>query len=278
MSSPTTKTPRRPVGATGATSEDDFLGGRIRVLQPLQGHRAGSDAVFLAASTPADSGDRVLDAGSGVGTAALCLLARVPKAELTAVEIDPELCALAERNAALNGAADRLTVVNTDITSGESALAAAGLKREGYHHIFANPPFHVEDRVRAAPDRRRAAAHVMRKDGLAGWVRFFAAMAAPGGSLTVIHRPDGLAELLQLLDGRFGEARVFPLFPKQRAPAVRIIVQARQGSRAGLTLLPGLVLHRCDGSYAEEAERVLRAGEALVLRDRSQKKGRRPGG
>ena len=91
MPSPTKKPKRREAPAS-ATTTDDFLGGRIGVLQPKHGHRAGSDAVFLAAAVPACPGDHVLDVGAGVGVAGLCLLARVPSITLTAVEIDVKLC------------------------------------------------------------------------------------------------------------------------------------------------------------------------------------------
>ena len=32
-----------------ATGEDSLLGGAVRLLQPVRGHRAGTDAVLLAA-------------------------------------------------------------------------------------------------------------------------------------------------------------------------------------------------------------------------------------
>jgi tRNA1(Val) A37 N6-methylase TrmN6 len=273
MSLPTTKRPSRR--ASGAVSTDDFLGGRITIVQSRRGHRAGSDAVFLAASVPARAGDRVLDVGAGVGVAGLCLLARVPSATVTAVEIDAGLCTLAETNAARNDFAARFTGVNADVTSPGKVLGAAGLKREGYDHLMVNPPFHAEGSIRPAPDRGRVTAHVMQKEGLAAWIKFCAAMAAPGARLTLIHRPDALGELLQLLAGRFGGVTVFPLFPRPDEPAVRIIVQARKASRAGLSLLPGLVLHEVDGRYTEAAEAVLRRGEALNF---GKAKGRRLGG
>jgi tRNA1(Val) A37 N6-methylase TrmN6 len=192
-------------------------------------------------------------------------LARVPDVTVTAVEIDPEICALAGENAARNGFARRFNAVSADVTASGKTLGSLGLKRESYDQIIANPPFHAEGSVRAAPHAGRAAAHVMRKEGLAAWVRFFAAMAAPDALLTLIHRPEGLGELLRLLDGRFGGVTVYPFFPKPNAPAVRIIVQAKKGSRAALSLLPGLLLHEADGSYTEAAEKVLRGGKAIEL-------------
>ncbi len=132
-------------------------------------------------------------------------------------------------------------------------------------HVIANPPFHSAGRVRAAPDKARATAHVMGAGALSAWVRFLSAHAAPKGRLTLIHRAESLGELLRLLERRFGDVTVFPLFPKRGDPATRIILQGRKGSRGGIRLLSGLVLHDADGRYTDEAEAVLRGGEALVL-------------
>ncbi len=279
MSSPTTKKPSVRTAQASATSTDDFLGGRLSIVQPRGGHRAGSDAVFLAAAVPAKAGERVLDIGAGVGVAGLCLLARIPDLAVTAVEIDPGLAALAARNAKRNGFIAQFEIIAADVTSPGKALSAAGLNRESYHHLIANPPFNAEGSVRAAPDSARAAAHVMGAGGLAAWVRFCAAMAAPNARLTLIHRPDCLGELLELLDGRFGDIAVFPLFSKRGEPATRVIVQAKKGSKAGLSLWPGLLLHEDDGGYTAEAEAMLRGGKALFLGTTSSaRNGRRPGG
>jgi tRNA1(Val) A37 N6-methylase TrmN6 len=247
----------------GVATLDRFLGGRLSVSQPRHGHRAGSDAVLLAAAVPAKAGERVLDAGAGVGIAGLCLLARVPGLDVTAVDIDPGLCALAEANAARNDFAARFTVVEADVTAPAEALIAKGLAREGYAHVIANPPFHLAGTVRPAPERARALAHVMGDGGLEDWIRSLATFAAPKGRLTLIHRPDSLGLLLKLLDRRFGNLTVFPLFPRAGHAATRVIVQGTKGSRAALKLMPGLVLHEPDGRYTETAEAVLRGGEAL---------------
>jgi tRNA1(Val) A37 N6-methylase TrmN6 len=275
MSSPATSK-AKPGARAGATSTDDFLGGRISVVQPRSGHRAGSDAVFLAASVPARAGERVLDVGAGAGVAGLCLLARVSGVHVTAVEIDRRLAALAARNAARNGFADHFRAVAADVTSSLLALRKAGLRREGYHHLIANPPFYAEASVRAAPDSARATAHVMREGGLSDWVRTFATMARPNALLSLIHRPDCLDELLDVLYGRFGGITVFPLYPRAGEAATRIIVQAKKGSRAGLSLLPGLVLHEADGRYTDAAEAVLRGGDALELHGPSDVKSGAP--
>jgi tRNA1(Val) A37 N6-methylase TrmN6 len=268
MSSPMrTKADRSggPGGHPPETTLDDFLGGRVSVVQLKDGHRAGSDAVWLQAAVQAAAGHCVLDAGAGVGVAGLCLAARFPQLHVTAVEIDAGLCALAEANAARNGLAARFEVVNADVTAPAQELMAKGLIREGYDQVMANPPYHREGTVRVAPDKARAAAHVMQDGALEAWVRFLTTFAAPKGRLTLIHRPEALPELLPLLDRRFGAVTLLPLFAKSGEPATRVIVQARKGSRADLRLLPGLLLHQADGRYTAKAEAVLREGQALEL-------------
>lgn len=254
-----------PARGKAGTTTDDFLDGRLSVVQPRAGHRAGGDAVFLAAAVPAMPGERVLEAGTGVGVAGLCLLTRLPKLNVTAVEIDAGLCVLANANAARNGFVDQFAVIEADVTSPAKVLGEAGLVREGYDHVIANPPFHADGDVRAAPDAARAVAHVMGRGGFEDWVRFLTAMAAPKGRLTLIHRAECLGEILDLLQGRFGDVAVFPFFPKAGEPALRVIVQGRKGSRAGSRLLPGLVLHGPDGAHSADSEVVLRGGEALRL-------------
>ena len=90
------------------TSDDAVLGGRLRLRQPLRGHRVGHDAILLAAATGARAGEQAVDLGAGVGAAGLALAVRVAGLEVTLVEIDPALCALAADNARRNGLGDRV--------------------------------------------------------------------------------------------------------------------------------------------------------------------------
>src|SRR6185437_7280056 len=84
------------------TTEDAFLGGRLRLRQPKSGHRSGHDAMLLAAATSAQPGDRVVEFGAGVGAAGLALARRVAGIDLVMAEVDPDLAALARENAGRN--------------------------------------------------------------------------------------------------------------------------------------------------------------------------------
>jgi tRNA1(Val) A37 N6-methylase TrmN6 len=248
-------------------SEDAFLGGALMVLQLVGGHRAGIDAVLLAAAVPvkAAAWERVLDVGAGVGVVGLCIAARVGQAHVTLLEIEPDLAEIARGNVARNGLEGRLEVISADIGAAARTHAELGLRPGTFSHVVANPPFHVQGRGRPARDPIKAGAHAMPEGGLERWVQLMARLAASGGSATLIHRAEALGELLALLEGRFGGLRVLPIHPRAGAPAVRVLVQGRKGSRAPLTLLPGLFLHGDDNCFLPDVEAILRRRAGLDL-------------
>jgi tRNA1(Val) A37 N6-methylase TrmN6 len=250
----------------GAFSEDAFLDGRLIIHQPLKGHRAGLDAVFLAAAVaaPASGPLTVLEAGAGSGVVSLAIARRISSATVTGVEIEPELVGLATANAARNGLAARARFVVADVTAPRARLSPLGLVPESFDQVVANPPYLEAGDGRISPHRLRQRAIAMPAEHLEHWARFLAMMARPGGVLTLVHRADALGRLLSVLDGRFGRLRVLPLYPRMDAPASRVLIAGVKGSRATMSLHRGMVLHGADGAPTPEAVAVLRHGAAIA--------------
>ena len=248
------------------TTEDGFLGGRLRLLQPTRGFRAGIDSVFLAAAVPCRPGERLLEAGLGAGVAALCLLARTADTHLTGVEIAEDHARLAGENAARNGLADRLTVIRADVAGLTRKASAAGLKPGSFHHALANPPYYEDGRSTPSPHGLKAGAHGFGAGGLEAWIKVLHTLLASRGTLSIVHTADMAGRLLALMDKRFGDIRLAPLFPREGAAASRVIIQGVRDSRAPLQILPGLVLHGAGNGFTPEAEAVLRQGAAWPLR------------
>lgn len=247
------------------TTVDVFLGGRLAIEQPAKGFRAGLDAVLLAASIECESAApvRFLDAGTGVGTAGLCLAARLPSAEGVLVEVAPRLARLAEANVARNAFGGRLRVVEADLTGPAGDLAALGIAPASFDVVIANPPYLEEGRHRLPGDKVAAGAFGMPGGSLDAWLRFMARVAAGDGVMSLIHRADALGDVLAAIGARFGALRVLPIHPRTGEPAHRIIVSGRKGSRAPLHIMPGLVLHGEGNAFLAQVQAVLRDGAGL---------------
>ena len=251
-----------------AECADGFLGGRVRLYQPDNGHRVGFDAAFLQAAIPADASGHLIEFGAGCGAIALAAAARAPALTVTGVEREAAMVTLAKRALADPGNAEfagRVRFVEGDVTAGRAAREALGLADQSADWLVMNPPFDTAGHVRAAPDRLKAAAHVMNAGGLDAWIQSAASLLKAKGRLAVIHRADALADLVTALAGRFGAVTLLPLHPRAGEAATRLIVTAIYASKAPLTLLPGMVLHEKDGTWTPAAGDILTGRKALPL-------------
>ncbi|HEV7385298.1 MAG TPA: methyltransferase, partial [Phenylobacterium sp.] len=183
------------------TTDDRVLDGRVKLRQPARGYRAGLDAALLAAACDAGVGARVIEAGCGAGAALLAAAVRRPQALFTGVERDPTALALALENIALNGMGDRVQAV-----AGDVALRFSGLGLPVFDAAMANPPFFDDpDALRGPAAERRGA--WMADDGLEAWIGWLSKAVREGGSITLVHRADRLADILRLLEPKAGSAQ-----------------------------------------------------------------------
>jgi tRNA1(Val) A37 N6-methylase TrmN6 len=254
-------------GSSGETTLDAFHRGDFFVVQPARGgHRAGMDAMMLAAAVPGSFAGRLADLGAGAGAAGLAVASRCPAARVVLVERSLEMAAFARATVAhpQNGRiAGRAEVLEADVTLAGKARVAAGLGDSAFDFAIMNPPFN-EGRDRPTPQTLKRDAHVMEPDLFERWIRTAAAIVKPRGGVALIARPQSLAPALAALSGRFGGYRIVPVLPRGTEAAIRIIVRGTRGSRAGLTIEPPLVLHGESGhGHAPRADRVCNGRESL---------------
>lgn len=241
-----------------------FHGSRLHLRQRLQGHRAGTDAVLLAAAAPADLLGLALDVGAGVGAAGIMLAATRPKIRVGLIDNDSDLVLLARENLESNGLADRGFAVTADVLSPQSRLAAR-LTGQCAPLVITNPPFFDPRHVRVSPHADRRRAHTMpegNETALADWISAALALVEPGGQLIMINRPEALPVFLDTVAGRAGAVTILPVYPRNGAPAIRVLARARKGSRAPLAIATGLTLHE-KGSFTAIANAIHR-GTAII--------------
>ncbi|MDR9775623.1 methyltransferase [Rhizobium hidalgonense] len=238
---------------TGEPAEtiDAFHRGAFHLLQPKgRGHRAGMDAMLLAALVADDRPVRVADLGAGAGAAGLAVAARLAKAQVVLFERSAEMADYARRsillpeNAHLAG---RASVVEADVTLTAKARNDAGLIDESFHHVIMNPPFN-DACDRRTPDALKAEAHAMTDGLFESWLRTAGAIMIPGGQLSLIARPQSIAEIITACGRRFGGIEITAIHPRPGENAVRILVTGIKGSRARLSLRAPLIMHE-EGSH-----------------------------
>jgi tRNA1(Val) A37 N6-methylase TrmN6 len=245
----------------GQFTDDMYLDGRLLLRQPKVGHRIGTDALLLAAATPAAG--RICDLGSGVGAVGLALALRGAQ-EAVLVEREPVVADLARHNIDHGGFGSRVSLVDADIFDRRSFLRHPSLADQSFDAVATNPPYDQSLRGRRTPSVLKHAAHAMQGGDLADWLKTAMRLLRDGGRLTLIHRADQLAQVLAAMPKRAGGVSVLPVQAQAGQPATRILVTATAGSKAPLMLMPALVLHGEDGRFTQHAEQIHK-GRAVVF-------------
>lgn len=248
-----------------AETIDAFHYGRFHLVQPKgRGHRAGMDAMLLAALVPMDASGRLADLGAGAGAAGMAVAARSPGMHVSLVERSAWMAGYARRSLALpqNAAfAARVEVIEADVTLLGKARVAAGLRDEVFDHVVMNPPFN-EEADRPTPDAIKAEAHAMVPGMFESWIRTAGAIMKPGGQLSLIARPSSVAAIIDACGRRFGGLQITPLHPREGEDAIRILVTAVKGSRARLAMRSPLLMHDGPGHAFAPLVKALNNGEA----------------
>lgn len=253
-----------------ADTVDAFHYGGFHVVQPGgRGHRSGMDAMLLASMVAGNGAIRVADLGAGAGAAGLAVASRLPLADVTLIEKFAEMAVYARKSLALSENAHlarRISVIEADVTLTGSARRAAGLQDDRYDHVIMNPPFNAAA-DRKTPDTLKADAHAMTEALFEKWIRTAGAIMRPGGQLSLIARPESVAEVIEACGKRFGGLEITLIHPREGENAVRMLVSAIKGSRARLSFRAPFFMHGPDGHKFTPFVDDLNNGRAAYTRN-----------
>lgn len=226
---------------------DDLVRDGMKVIQRPDQFCFSLDSVLLAHYVTVQKKDKIVDLGTGTGVISL-LLSSLGANDITALEINPVMSELAERNVKGNHKEEYIKVVECDYRD-VSKIYPSG----AFTSVVVNPPYRGVGTGRVSCYQGVASASYEFNANLDDIFHVAQYLLKYGGRLTMVHRADRLADLIAL-------GRMYRLEPKRarfvyaRAghSAVRVLMEWRYGGRPELTVEPPLLIHNEDGSYTEE--------------------------
>jgi tRNA1Val (adenine37-N6)-methyltransferase len=234
---------------------DTILGGALTIVQPVCGYRFSIDAILLARFARPRQRDRVLELGAGCGVVSVIIAALTHSREIVAIELQPELAAMAQRNAALN----RIETITT-ICADLRARRIDGVAAASFDYLVANPPYRARHTGRPSPNTSR---RIARGDGSASFADFAAATSRylrHGAKAAFVFTAARTAELIADLKARSLEPkRIRFVHPRQGLAATTTLIEVRKGGGVEAEIEPPLFLYEKSGVYSDAARELLMA-------------------
>ena len=216
-------------------SIDEFMDGRLRLIQYRTGYRFSIDAVLLSEFVSIKKGDRIVDLGTGCGIIPLILLTDRPAGYVFGLEIQEGLASQTRRNALLNGLSNKIGVIRADIRHMPMIPASIDV-------VICNPPYRKRDSGRINPDKQRAIARHEILASLEDILNAARYVLRTEGRLAMIYPAERLADLMIMMR-QYGmePKRVRIIYPGMESEAKLAMVEATLGGRSGLKILPPLM-------------------------------------
>lgn len=214
---------------------DEFMHGRLRLIQSKCGYRFSIDAVLLSHFVTTRINDRVVDFGTGCGIIPLILLMTRPIAHVLGLEIQPDLARQAARNAALNGFGGRMSVVVSDIRRIPIAMLSADV-------VICNPPYRQVSSGRINPNPQRAIARHEILMSLDDILRAAKRILRSGGRVALIYPAGRIGDMVTKMRAHGLEPkRIRFVHPDGVSESKLVMVEGCAGGRRGLKVLPPLL-------------------------------------
>ncbi len=223
---------------------DDLLAGGLKIIQDKTQFCFSLDAVLLAHFATVKKNARGLDLGTGTGVLPLLLSQRTN--HIDALEINPVMAALAQRNVQLNKLEDKITVHEGDLCQIERYCRAGSMD-----FVVSNPPYRQIDQglINTLDGVAQARHEITAK--LDDVVRAAGFALKNRGRFAMVHLPERLGEIMVAFHKYKIEAKRLQLVQPKRdkAPNIVLIEGIKEGALGGLQVEPALIVHEDNGDY-----------------------------
>lgn len=213
---------------------DNFLNGKLQIIQSRHGYRFSVDALLLAEFVSTRSEDVVVDLGTGCGIISLFLAAKQKVGFIVGLELQEELASQAQRNIVLNKLEKKIAIIRGDLRHLPIDPAFADI-------VVCNPPYRRQKSGRINPDFSKAIARHELSMKVNDILSAGKVLLKPKGRLALIYPANRLAEIFaEMRIQDIEPKRLQIVFPNPSSPAKLAMIEGRLHGKSGLKILPPL--------------------------------------
>lgn len=232
---------------------DALFQGKLKFYQSRRGYRFSLDAILLAYFATVKPKEKIADLGTGNGVIPLVLAQRVPSLSIVGVEVQGDLADRARRNVEVNGADERIRIIQGDVRE-ITRMAAA----ESFDAVLCNPPYRKPGSGRTNPSEEKKIARHEILGTLQDFLEAGRYLLRADGRMTLVYPAVRSIDLLAALRAaRLEPKRLRVVYSQPDAEASLILVEGVKGGRSGAKIMPPLFIYECGKRYTAEVAAML---------------------
>ena len=231
---------------------DDLQYRGYSIIQKKTGFRFGLDAVLLADFADVKKGSQVIDLGTGTGIVSILIAAKRDIKRIVGLEIQTEIADMAKRSAIMNSFMDKLEIVCGDIKYSSDLFG-----NSSFDEVVTNPPYFSAGKGLICENESITCSRHEILCDLEDVIRESSKLLRPGGSISMVHRPFRLPDIISLMRKWRIEPKLMRMVqPKANKPANLVLIKGYKDGKPELKMLPTLLVFNEDGTYTKEIDEI----------------------
>ena len=232
---------------------DDLQYKGLKIIQNKEGFCFGIDSILLsdfAKEIPENA--KVIDLGTGSGIISILLTAKTKLAKIYGIEIQKEVAELAKKNIKLNKLENRFEIINENIKNIDKIL-----EKNSFDAIVTNPPYKKEETGIKNENKIKLISRHEIEANLEDFINISSKMLKNNGSLYMVHRPERLVDIAELLRKYKLEPKIIQLiYPKINKAPTMVLIKAIKNAKPFLKIKEPLIIYKEDNTYTDEILKI----------------------
>lgn len=232
---------------------DDLEFNNYKIIQSTSGFCFGIDAVLLSDfAKEIKKGSNILDLCTGTGIISILLAGKTENTKINAIEIQKNVADMAKRSVCLNNLEKRITIINEDLKNITSIFELCS-----FDAVVTNPPYKKENSGITNTCKEKLISRHEIMCNLEDVIKVSSKMLKNSGNFYMVHRPDRLADIIDLLRKYKLEPKVLRFVQpfENKAPNL-ILIKAVKNSKPFLKVEAPLIVYNRDNSYTDEILKI----------------------
>lgn len=216
-------------------------------------YRFSTDTILLADFSKMDGHKNCAELGTGCGTIPLLWCRHNKNLKITAVEIQENACALAQKSVDLNQLSNSIKIINADLKN------LKGIVPFGYYDLVAcNPPYKINGGGIVNPQSSKHIARHEAECTLDDICTAASKLLQFGGKFCICQRPERLADVMESMRKSGIEPKTLRMVQQRttKAPKLFLLEGRRGGKRGFLNVLPALLIEDENGNFSSEMMQI----------------------
>lgn len=232
---------------------DDLQLNNLKIIQNKDGFCFGIDSVLLSDfSKEIPTGSTVLDLGTGTGILGILLCGKTKLSKIYGIDVQEEVCQMAQRSVKLNNLEDRFEIINDNIKNLNTIFENCSIDA-----IVSNPPYKKNNSGLKNESQTKLISRHEITASLEDFIEISSKLLKDNSSLYMVHRPERLSDLFYLL-------RKYKLEPKKLrmvqsyfdSKPKLVLVKATKNAKSFLNIENPLIIYNKDGTYTSEILKI----------------------